>query len=366
MRILLVEPFLGGSHQAWAEGYAQHSEHDVTVLGHAGHSWKWRMRGSWATLADQAGGLGEFDAIIASSLLDTARFLGATRAFLGRTPVVQYMHENQLTYPLREGRAPDVEHVLTNWAATLVADEVWFNSRFHLDSWYASIPGVLGRYRGDSHTALVDGVQSRSLVMPLGVDLEPFDDIPRTSGSPPLIVWNQRWEYDKGLSQLDVALRGLVSAGVDFRVAFLGESPASPPKIITNLIEFLGERTVQAGFADTGLYRRLLRSADIVVSTADHEFFGIAVTEAIYAGATPLLPNRVVYPERIPSELQDRVLFDNTPHLIQRLVDLVGSAPERSETSGLLRSSVGLFDWSVVGPQYDDRLTSIVQGSATA
>ena len=31
-RVLLVEPFLGGSHRAWAEGWQQHSRHDVDIL----------------------------------------------------------------------------------------------------------------------------------------------------------------------------------------------------------------------------------------------------------------------------------------------------------------------------------------------
>jgi hypothetical protein len=33
MRIALVDPYLGGSHRAWADGYAAHSRHHVTVLG---------------------------------------------------------------------------------------------------------------------------------------------------------------------------------------------------------------------------------------------------------------------------------------------------------------------------------------------
>ncbi|GBE25447.1 MAG TPA: DUF3524 domain-containing protein [Actinobacteria bacterium] len=366
MRVLVVEPFLSGSHQAWAEGYQRHSHHDVVIISHEGHSWRWRLRGSWATLAEQARDLGEIDAVITSSMLDTAKFLGATRFRLGRTPVVHYMHENQLSYPLTEGQPPDVEHTLTNWGATVVADQVWFNSQWHLNTWYDGIPRFLGRYKGDTHTELVAAVRTRSHVVPVGVDLAPFDVIPRSQHAPPLIVWNQRWEYDKGLDQLSDALRLLMERDADFRVALLGEVPTTPPQTMTDLVEALGDRVVHAGFADRDTYQKILRSADIVVSTANHEFFGIAITEAIYAGAAPLLPNRVVYPERIPRNLHMRVLYDDTRELVDRIVDLLNDPSERSETSEALHREMERFDWSVVADDYDTRLTSLVDRSVTA
>ena len=47
-------------------------------------------------------------------------------------------------------------------------------------------------------------------------------------------------------------------------------------------------------------YAALLWAADLVVSTAIHEFFGVAVVEAIYCGCRPVLPWRLSYPELIP------------------------------------------------------------------
>ncbi len=49
-------------------------------------------------------------------------------------------------------------------------------------------------------------------------------------------------------------------------------------------------------------YEALLRRAQVVVSTSRQEFFGVSVVEAVHAGAHPLVPDRLVYPEWFPEE----------------------------------------------------------------
>ena len=51
---------------------------------------------------------------------------------------------------------------------------------------------------------------------------------------------------------------------------------------------------------DRRRYLRRLAACDWVLSTAVHEFFGVAVVEALLAGCLPWLPDRLSYPELLP------------------------------------------------------------------
>ena len=100
MRILLVEPFHSGSHQQWAEGYQQHSQHEVQLLTLPGKFWKWRMAGGAVELANQFLNL-DFrpDLILATDMLDLPTFLSLSRKKSAGIPIAIYFHENQITYP---------------------------------------------------------------------------------------------------------------------------------------------------------------------------------------------------------------------------------------------------------------------------
>ena len=87
MRIFLLEPYCGGSHQAWAEGYAAHSRHEVRLLTLPARFWKWRMQGGAVTLAQSARDLGVApDLILASDMLNLPAFIALTRDCLLDVP----------------------------------------------------------------------------------------------------------------------------------------------------------------------------------------------------------------------------------------------------------------------------------------
>ena len=82
----------------------------------------------------------------------------------------------------------------------------------------------------------------------------------------------------------------------------------------------LGARLAHYGYAESEAdYARLLWDANIVLSTAIHEFFGVSIVEAIYCGCLPILPRQLNYPELIPAEWHDRCLYDDFDGLLARM-----------------------------------------------
>jgi len=364
MRIAVVEPYYGGSHKAWAEGYQRFSAHDVAVISHMDRFWKWRMHGAHVTLASEfvaaveAGG--PFDTIVCSSMLNVPGFLGLARSAVGDAGVVLYMHENQLGYPLSPRDRADLTYPMLNWTSMLAADRIVFNSQFHHDEWFEEIPKFLRQFPDYQQHGLVDGVQDRSIVLPVGVDLRRLDRVERRPGDVPRIVWNQRWEYDKGPAELSAVLITLHRRGAEFEVVLAGEQFPTDPDEFVELKDELGDKVVHYGWAEPDEYVSLLASGDVVVSTAHHEFFGISITEAIYAGAFPVLPNRLVYPERIPTHYHARCLYDDENDLVDKLSWALTHDGAISQVAAALKPVMAKIDWGQVAPQYDTAFSQTV------
>ena len=150
MNIWLLSPYHTGSHRSWAQGYQDYSGHNVHMLTMAGRFWKWRMQGGAIELAAQARQLlsaGEQpDLLLATDMVNLPAWLGLLKRDLPATPVVLYMHENQLTYPRRPGEKPDYTYAMLNWLSQQSADEVLFNSQYHQESWFDALPRLLKHF----------------------------------------------------------------------------------------------------------------------------------------------------------------------------------------------------------------------------
>ncbi len=364
MRVLLVEPYYGGSHRAWSDGYEATSAHEVTLVTHEARFWKWRMHGAHLTLADAAAGILDAspDVLLVSSMMNVGAFMGAARATIGTAPVAAYFHESQFAYPLSPLDRPDQTYPMVNWTSAASADLPIFNSAFHRDLFFEEAERFLRQFPDRTHGALVRDVERRSIVLPVGVDLARLGE--RTDpaqNDSPLILWNQRWEHDKGPDEFVELIESLISRGIDFEVAVVGERFVSAPESFDRLPELLGDRLVAYGFQSDDEYVDILQRADIVVSTAHHEFFGIAIVEAMAAGAFPVLPDRLIYPDRIPIARHGTCLYQDHDGLLEKVHWVIDHREEAAQITAELAETVQQYDWSVVAPAYDAVLEDLVR-----
>ncbi len=321
MRILALEPWYGGSHKSFLDGLVGNSSHQIDTVTMSARFWKWRMHGGAVTMARKAEKLyangDKPDLIFASSMVNLTAFLALSRDFLEGVPVVMYMHENQLTYPLPEGKERDHTYGYINYLSCLAADHVLFNSQFHYDQFVEALPRLLRLFPDYTHLNTAQEIRKRSSVMHLGLDLRGHDKYASAyeghawgpGMKPPIVLWNQRWEYDKDPEAFFRLMNRLDDSGHTFRLILAGEHFEEQPREFEKAFERYAERILHYGYAeDFQEYSKLLHRADIVVSTSIHEFFGISMLEAIYCGCHPILPNRLSYPELIPESLHSPLL----------------------------------------------------------
>ena len=369
-----VEPFYGGSHKYFLDGLAAFSAHRITPLTLPRRNWKWRMHGGAIALAQSARDLlssraahvGVPDVIFASDMLDLPTFLALAGPAMATLPVVLYFHENQLTYPLPPGTQRDLGYGMKNVASALAASSVLFNTAYHRREFLGAVGELLESMPDEVPHWVVPELEGKSKVLPLGCDLRRLDGARDRGladaasgrwGDPregPLVLWNQRWEYDKAPGELFAALVGLKQEGVAFRLAVAGSNHGSSLPEFDRAREQLGDRVVQWGrLLDHEDYASLLWASDVVASTAIHEFFGVAVVEAVYCGCRPVLPARLSYPEIIPAEAHEHVLYGEG-ELATGLREAL--ALPRAWSEDWQRTWVARYDWAGLHTRYDEEI----------
>ncbi len=314
------------------------------------------------------------DLILAGSMLDLSSFLSLTRKVTAGIPATVYFHENQLAYPWQETdrdrqKGRDVHYGFINYITALSADHVFFNSSYNMHSFFTELPRMLKHFPDFNELDSVTRIREKSSVLPLGIQFpedagQGTDACPGLSGDMPVIIWNHRWEYDKNPAGFFKVLRALSHQGLDFRVILLGESFRQRPDEFLQAMNELGDRILHAGFVENrDEYFRLLRCGNLLPVTSIHDFFGVSVCEAIYAGSLPMLPRRLSYPELIPQEFHQRVFYDTDDELVSMLTREISDwkcrARERTETVKSLKAAVSRFSWGNMAPVYDAVLSDI-------
>jgi glycosyltransferase involved in cell wall biosynthesis len=375
--VLFIEPYDDGSHNAFRRGLVESSRHVFDCLVLPGRFWKWRMRGAAAWFGDliNQGLHGTPDIIFVTGFINVADLRGLLDPPLDRTPILLYMHENQLTYPLSPAEEFDFHFGFTNIVSALAADRVVFNSAWHRDLFLEALPAYLNKMPEAVPRRVAERLRRRSAVMGVGLERPPLpaDHFPRYRGGKcdpgvgppwprgerPLVLWNHRWEFDKRPDLFAAALHRLLDAGLDFDAALVGD-PRGQEGVFAGLRDRLGPRCFAFGrLPARSDYDSLLDRADIVVSCAEQEYFGIAVAEAVHAGCYPVLPRAQVYPWLYGTRCRGRHLYDSADDLTDLLTDLI-SGNSCGHVCSLDRD-MDAFCWERLAPGFDGMIAEVAE-----
>jgi glycosyltransferase involved in cell wall biosynthesis len=367
MHITLVEPFFTGSHQQWALQYQKHSQHSVHILSLKGKYWKWRMFGGAVTLAQKfAASPVPTDLFLLSDMTDLCTFSSLLPSAFRQIPLAIYFHENQITYPWSP-TDPDIslqrnnQYGFINYTSALAADQVFFNSEYHKNSFIEGLTPFLKQFPDHRGLDNIKRIEAKSKVLSLGLELKslPLYNVQKHQNA--TLLWNHRWEYDKNPEEFFQLLFRLKEEKIDFKLIVLGESYKKSPAIFAEAEKRLADEIIHFGFAPSKeKYIQLLQAADILPVTGYQDFFGISVVEAIYAGCYPLLPNRLAYPQHIPAAKQQEHLYTSTEELYQKLKETILKI-DQIRPAEKLSNFVAQYDWSNLAVVYDQTFSQIKQ-----
>jgi glycosyltransferase involved in cell wall biosynthesis len=365
LRILLLEPFYGGSHKDVADGLKAHSRHHIDLLTLPDRFWKWRLRGAALYWAGRLEAPQAYDGLLSSSLMSLADL----KALWGRQcpPALVYFHENQLSYPLVPGESMDYQFGFTNISTALAADRLLFNSRYHLEAFIGALPGFLRMMPDCRPNWIKKAIEKKAVVVYPGCHFNPHLHlaVAKRSG-PPLVIWNHRWEHDKNPEAFFLALRAVQRRGIEFELALLGQSFENKPLEFEAAARLFSGRIVQHGQVPSRTaYYQWLRRGTIVVSTALQENFGIAVVEAMAHGCLPLLPARLSYPEIVPETFHADFLYGSQEELETKLAHLLAHWNQFEPQRRKLAAAMSVYAWPNAVEAFDrelDRLAPRADG----
>ena len=359
---LFLEPFFGGSHREFAEGLISHSRHRWELLTLPGRFWKWRMRGASLSLLRKLSNIkGSWNVLMVTDLMSVSDLKAL---WPGQCPpILLYFHESQFTYPLAEGERLDMQYGFTDITSALAADQVLFNSNNHKAEFLKQGAQFLERMPDKKPYWVLESIASKSNVVfpgcrfPAGpLALKSLED----TGSPPLIIWNHRWEFDKGPAQFFRVLDQVAARGIRFRLALLGERYQNTPAAFEKGCQRYADHIVQYGFVgDRAKYLEWLGQGAVVISTAIQENFGMSVVEAIRYGCFPLLPDRLSYPEILPEVMHPLCLYTTEGELVEKLCHFLTFINDYALFRNRLSQHMAGFSWKTRIDRFDAILTRL-------
>ena len=315
LNILFLDPFHAGSHAHWANGLKKSLEilgHHVDLHTLPGRHWKWRMHGAAATWKPLMEGLASPpDVVLTTDMCDVAQLRGLMPRRWNDVAVVTMFHENQLTFPWspddpdgRNGR--DNTYAYLNVSSALASDQIWFNSRHHMDAFLESVDPWMKRMPKPQLPQLRQQLQPKCRVMHLGLDFQRWAKPEHQLESlaqveTPVLLWNQRWAWDKGTDDWMAMVDEVLAEGIPAQFVVLGKSFERVPEGWEAMKEKMGRRCLHWGYAESQQeYVDWLWKAHLAPVHPKQEYFGLALLESMRCQTVPWVPCDHSYPELMP------------------------------------------------------------------
>jgi glycosyltransferase involved in cell wall biosynthesis len=155
--------------------------------------------------------------------------------------------------------------------------------------------------------------------------------------------------------------------GVNFEISVLGESFSKQPEVFKLLADDFKDHIRRWGYQQSRAdYYSALMEADVFVSTAEHEFFGVSLMEAASCSTVPLAPERLAYPEVLLGH--DEFLYGGTARTLaeklQAYTRIVGT-DDWLRLQQAAHSIAGRFFWGRLTERFDRRIEEVIKSCRT-
>ena len=352
MNMAIVESYYGDSHKKWIDDLQKNLTNPIQLFTLPPHHWKVRMEAGAIELAKQVNSLGrDYDRFLVSDMVNLPLFKSLLDRKYSGAKFLLYFHENQFEYPKSKVGNFDYHYPYINYVSALCADKVAFSSQYNFDSFFQGVKRFQKKLPMAFRSQDFEEIKIKSRIVPLIFEDPLYNKSPKDY-SRKILLWNHRWEYDKGIDEFYQLLEHLKKDSVDFQLVLLGEAKNSP--YIEKIKNNFNSRILHMGYTPKHKYSDWVSRCTHLPVTSQHDFFGLSVLEAIAQKVIPLLPNKMVYPEHIPNQLKNIYLYHDREELIEKLKTNSSDGELNIEK---LVASIGKYQWSNLSNLYLDFLS---------